>query len=46
MPKYKDTDYLHISARIKMLESSLLGKDAFEKIAEETLCIAVIAARK
>ena len=34
MPKYKDTDYLHISARIKMLESSLLGKDAFEKIAE------------
>ncbi|PWM45046.1 MAG: hypothetical protein DBX47_05045 [Clostridiales bacterium] len=34
MPKYKDTDYLHISSRVKMLEAKLLGKDVFEKIIE------------
>ena len=31
---YKDTDYLHISARIKALEARLLGRDFFDKIIE------------
>jgi V/A-type H+-transporting ATPase subunit C len=34
MPKYKDTDYLHISARIKFLETRLLSNDSYEKMIE------------
>lgn len=32
--KFKDTDFLHASARIKVIENSLLGNEALKKMAE------------